>query len=499
MLLGSISVNVEEFLPDNLNLTASFLPLPSAGWTKPDTLKSLISVRNLFGTPAAGNKVTAQLTLTPGYRRFPGFSDYRFFDPFLKNNRYEEYLGEKQTDENGSAEFPVDLDLFEKASYNLSLYTEAYEKGSGRNVSYETTTFISPLNYMVGYKSDGALGYINRGAERAVEFIAVDSELNRIPVSGLTLNISEMRYVSVLVRQPNGVFKYQSVKKPYLKAVENLDVYREGTVVSLPTDDAGDFEITVTDIEGETYASFDYSVIGKANVERRLDRSAELEITLDKQDYDNGEFMEVFIKAPYRGAGLITVERDRVYSYQWFKSTESSTVQRVRVPASLEGNGYVNVAFVRSLDSPEIFMSPLSYGAVPFSVSRERQTNRVTLEVPDEAKPGEPFTIRHASSRPGKNCGVRGGRRYSSGRLLQDARPFELFLPKTGHGGVHGADTRFDSAGVLHRSVPGRHGRRCRRGTALPQSESVRAAAPGAGGLLVGHCGFGPRRRHADL
>ena len=402
VLLGSIAVDVEEFLPDNLNLSASFFPLPSPGWTKPDTLTGMVSVRNLFGTPAAGNKVTAQVTLTPGYRRFPGFGDYRFFDPFLKDSRYEEYLGEKETDENGSVEFPVNLDLFEKASYNLRFYTEAYEKGSGRNVSYETTTFISPLDYMVGYRADGDLNYINMGAERNVEFIAVDPELNRTRVTGLTVNINEMRYVSVLVRQPNGVFKYQSVRKPYLRAVENLDVSREGTSILLPADAAGDFEITVTDLEGETYASFAYSVIGAANVERRLDRSAELEITLNKEDYQAGEFMDVFIKAPYAGAGLITVERDKVYSYQWFRSTGSSTVQRVRVPAELEGNGYVNVSFVRSRDSREIFMSPLSYGAVPFSVSRERRTNRVTLEVPDEAKPGEPFPIRYSSSRPGR-------------------------------------------------------------------------------------------------
>jgi uncharacterized protein YfaS (alpha-2-macroglobulin family) len=47
-------------------------------------------------------------------------------------------------------------------------------------------------------------------------------------------------------------------------------------------------------------------------------------------------------------------------------------------------------------------MSPLSYGAAPFSISREDRTNRIALDIPAEAKPGEDFIIKYRSSRPGK-------------------------------------------------------------------------------------------------
>jgi len=37
----------------------------------------------------------------------------------------------------------------------------------------------------------------------------------------------------------------------------------------------------------------------------------------------------------------------------------------IKVPADFEGNGYVNVQFLRDPASDEIYMSPLSFGERP--------------------------------------------------------------------------------------------------------------------------------------
>jgi len=75
-------------------------------------------------------------------------------------------------------------------------------------------------------------------------------------------------------------------------------------------------------------------------------------------------------KAPYAGSGLITVEREKVYAWKWFHMGETASVQKIKVPAELEGGGYVSVSFVRDSASEEVFMSPLSYATVPFVISR---------------------------------------------------------------------------------------------------------------------------------
>ena len=98
---------------------------------------------------------------------------------------------------------------------------------------------------------------------------------------------------------------------------------------------------------------------------------------MNKSDFKNGETTELLIKAPYAGTGLICIERDRVDTYKWFTSSETSSVQTIQIPGGLEGNGYVTVMYTRDYNSSEIFMSPFCYAAVPFSISLENKTNKM--------------------------------------------------------------------------------------------------------------------------
>src|SRR5262249_9663235 len=80
-LLGSTSLRVEEFQPDRLTLDVKLSAAASPGWIAPGGLAARVSLRNLFGTPAVGNRIKARLTLSPAYPSFPGWSDWNFFDP----------------------------------------------------------------------------------------------------------------------------------------------------------------------------------------------------------------------------------------------------------------------------------------------------------------------------------------------------------------------------------------------------------------------------------
>ncbi len=402
ILLGSQTFKVEEFLPDTLNVSAVFEPLPQDGWINPQDLKTIVTVRNLFGTPARGNEVKSQIDLTPGHQYFRQYRDFTFSDPYSAKNSYNEFLGTKITDDEGKSEFPLDLAKFEKATYNLRFYTEAFEKGSGRNVSAETSVYISPLPYMIGYKADGNLGYIQRDTVRMINLIAIDPKLEKTAVQDITASLTELRYVSALVKQPNGVYKYQSVQKAYPVSSNKISIPSAGFDYSLPTSRPGEYELVLTGPDGLEYNKITFSIAGSQNVQRSLNRTADLEITLNKPDFNPGETIELMIKAPYEGAGLITIEQDKVYTWKWFQSSGETTMQTITVPQNLEGNGYVNVVYLRSQNSREIFMSPLSYGTMPFSISKENRTNNIVFDIPEDAKPGQDFVINYSTSRRGK-------------------------------------------------------------------------------------------------
>jgi uncharacterized protein YfaS (alpha-2-macroglobulin family) len=94
------------------------------------------------------------------------------------------------------------------------------------------------------------------------------------------------------------------------------------------------------------------------------------------------------------GAGLITIEREKVFQHQWFKTSTTSSVQRIQLPRDFEGNGYVSVQFVRDPSSDEIFLSPLSYGTAAFSANLAARTESLTLGVPKELKPGQTLVMK---------------------------------------------------------------------------------------------------------
>src|SRR5262249_4941213 len=162
--------------------------------------------------------------------------------------------------------------------------------------------------------------------------------------------------------QANGTYKYESRRKEIQQAEEPLKIAAAGLILPLNTREPGSFAYLIRNGAGLELNRIEYSVAGNANLTRSLDRNAELELRLSKKEFAPGEDIELSIKAPYLGAGLITIERDRVYAAQWFKASTSASVQHIKLPADFEGNGYVSVQFTRELGSEEIFASPLSYG-----------------------------------------------------------------------------------------------------------------------------------------
>jgi uncharacterized protein YfaS (alpha-2-macroglobulin family) len=405
--IGSTTVKVQEFMPDRMKVTAQLITagnVPAAalsdGWVHPKDLKGRINAQNLFGTPAENRRVEVALTLSPAYPAFRAHADYQFYDPQRAKEGFNENLPEGKTDVQGEASFDLNLARYARATYRLSLLAKVFEPEGGRNVAAEAGVLVSELPFLVGVKHDGDLGFVSRGSQRVSQIITIDPQAKRRATEGLTLQRVERKVVSVLMRQANDTYKYESRKKEAVLAEQPLAVPATGYALTLDTRTPGNFSYVLRDAAGVELNRIDYSVAGQGNVSRSLERNAELQLTLDKKDYAAGEEIEVSIRAPYVGAGLITIERDKVYAQAWFKSSTTASVQKIRLPKDFEGNGYVNVQFIRDPGSDEIFMSPLSYGVVPFATSLAQRTQALKLSAPALSKPGQVMKFKLASDRP---------------------------------------------------------------------------------------------------
>lgn len=403
-LIGSTTFTVAEFLPDRMRITAQLTPEHKGGWVSPSELTAKVGLWNLYGAPATDRRIASRILLTPKAVTFTAFPNYIFVDPLLNPKSppkvFTDTLADVRTNSQGQATLDLKLDRFDKATYQLTLFAEGFEADGGRSVATQTTSLVSPLPYFIGYKPDGDLNYIHQNTSRSVRFIAVNPQLQMQELDNLTLQLYNQHPITTLVKKDNGTYEYQSTMQSTLLSSSAFALRNEGSDYLLPTQQIGDFMLTITDEQGTELSRLKFSVVGTS--QQYLPKNAELSLKLNKSEFAAGEDIEMQITAPYTGAGLITLERDKVYAQQWFKADSTSSVQKIHIPNDFQGGGYVNVAFVRDINSPEIFTSPLSYSIVPFSVTHQAQQLQVTLNIPEQIRPGETLPIIYQTNKPGK-------------------------------------------------------------------------------------------------
>ena len=436
--IGSTGFKVEEFQPDRLRIQSRIVesgkgPKP-VGWLKPENLENEIRLENLFGTPAQGRRISAEFELAPTGLRFPGFEGFTFEDPLRRDGTaiqtIRQSLPDTSTDSEGIARLPLSLDQYAEGIYRLNVLSEGFEQGGGRSVKARASVIVSPLDHLLGHRTSGELGYLKKDSEHSIEYVAVDSNGSAAALADLKLSLVEYRFVSSLVQRPDGTFAYQSIRKETSTSSRDFALQESGGRFALPTATPGQFAVKIENSDGLVLSKVDFSVAGSRNLAGTLERNAELDLKINATQFAPGDDIELEITAPYSGAGLITIERDRVYAHKWIESDTTTSVHSIRVPENLEGNAYVNVAFVRALDSPEIYTSPLSYAAAPFSIDKDERQVEIELAAPDVVRPGTTLEIEHRASKSARIVVYA----IDEG-ILQVARyempdPLSFFLPK---------------------------------------------------------------------
>lgn len=403
-LIGTLTFNVAEFLPDRMRITAHLSPAQETGWVSPTDLSAQVGLWNLYGAPAVNHRIGGKILLTPQAVSFKAYPDYIFVDPLLNPKSppkvFTDTLADTRTNDKGEAELTLNLNRFEKATYQLTVFAEGFEADGGRSVTTQTTALVSPLAYLVGYKADGDLNYINQNGTRALHFIAINPQLKQQALSNLKLQLFAQHPVTTLIKKDDGTYQYQSIIQTSLISNTAFNITDKGADFTLPAQTIGDFLLTLVDQNGSELSRVKYSIVGSS--QQPLPKNAELTVKLNKSEFAPGEDIEMQITAPYTGAGLITLERNKVYATQWFKTNTTASVQKIHIPADFQGDGYVNIAFVRDINSPEIFMSPLSYSVQPFSVTHKDHEIAVELSTPALSQPGLPFPITYKTDKPAK-------------------------------------------------------------------------------------------------
>ncbi|QEH45952.1 alpha-2-macroglobulin family protein [Aggregatibacter actinomycetemcomitans] len=431
--VGSMTFQVQEFEPDTLRINTMFDNSQQLGWVSPQDFNATVHLTNLFGTPAQKRRVAANIMLHAIFPSFPQYKNYQFYDNQRNKNAIllETELQDQTTDNNGNAIFALNLEHEAENTVQMLYFTaDGYENNSGRGVSKVQSILVSAQPWLVGYSSAQDLNYLREKSESKVNLIAINPSLQKTSVRGLSAVLMERKYVSVLTEQRSGAYKYESKMVESQLDEKPLNIDQNGSDFALNTERSGDFVLVINNQYGETVNRIPYTVIGNSNVTVAMDKNTELKLNLNKKQFMPGEEIEVAINAPYAGSGLITIERERVYTHKWFKSTTNRSVQKIRIPENFEGSGYINVQFSRDMQSDDIFTSPLSYGVAPFSVNVDNHRLKVNLSAPQQVKSGEKVKFTLSTDRPSKAViyAVNEGILQVAGHRQED--PLQFFFPK---------------------------------------------------------------------
>ncbi|MEI7669934.1 MAG: MG2 domain-containing protein, partial [Pseudomonadota bacterium] len=436
LILGNVLLRVEEFLPDRMKMSSVFIQynksVEELAWVKPEQLKVDVNLMQLYGAPAKSRRITGKINLAPGYFGFNTYKDYSFIAGNSTEKSFDEVLPESKTDEQGKASFPINLDKYKASTFRMTFCGEGFEADSGRSVKTSKSVLVSPLDFVVGVKENGNLNYINPNDSRVISLIAINQSLAKIVARDLTVELKKIKTIQSLTKDNRGEYNYKTTTIETLLKSDKISISESGLQYKLPTETSGSFALIYKNTQGIVLAKVPFTVIGEANAAAGFTREASMQVTLDKPAYKSGDEIKLNIESPYIGTGLITIETDKVLAYQWFNTTTTSSVQKIKIPKDFEGKGFINVQFTRDLKSKEIFISPFSFAVIPFTAIILERDSHIVLDVPKEVKPGDVVNVSYKTKNNSKIIIYA----VDEGILLfahyKNPDPIEYFLMKRG-------------------------------------------------------------------
>jgi len=396
VLIGTTNFQIEEFIPDQIKVRTSLNNTELEGWVRPDKLSLNLSAFNLYGKPASDRLTRSKIKIKPTEVFFKKWKDYNF-STMLNSKQLEvnDSLPDQKTNTNGEVNWNLNIGQLESSVYRLYLSSEVFETEGGRSVKAQLSQLVSDREYLLGINTQqNDLSFLKQNAKVQIDLIAVNSKLDTVAVKDVNVEVIQKKPTSVLVKLPNETYAYQTVYKTQILKSHKFDVSAKSTKFKIDTDQIGEFSIIFKDDNKTILNTIAYNVVGQGDLERGLEKSTILKVGLNKKDYQPNDFIEVQIKSPYPGAGLITIERDKVYATKWFKSNSTSAVEKIQIPNGLEGQAYIVVTMLRDINSEDIYTSPLSFGVATFAIDLESRKANIDIQSPQVVKPGQKLNFK---------------------------------------------------------------------------------------------------------
>ena len=378
VLLATQPFRIEEFVPDRIKVTAKLdKPFLQAG----DIAKMDIHAVNFFGPPAADRHYECEIQVKQRDFNPKNYNNYDFSLSAQNSTSFDKTEREGQTDEHGDAVEKYTVpDFFKNIGLlQATFYATVFDE-TGRPVSRSTSVDIFTQPTFFGVADDGFSYY---PLNQTVSFPVIALDRNGKVLNGASARVQVIKheYRTVLTKSGN-YFRYESQKEDKQITSGIVTVSGESTRYSFVPRSPGDYELRVSIPGANTYVSrsfYSYGAWGGDNNSFEVNNEGHIDISLDKSGYYTGDNVTALFKTPFSGRMLVTLETDKVVSYQY---VDVSDKRNASVTLPLTADDIPNVYITATLIKPhELSDIPLTVAHGYQSVKVEAKDRKIPVEI----------------------------------------------------------------------------------------------------------------------
>ena len=394
------SLQIETVKPNRLKINLDLGTDVLKGGTK---ASAQIASNWLTGPAAASLKTHAEMTLTPGASRFPGFEDYIFRNPAASFNRSEHDLFEARLDENGKATVEMNLPAAKNAPGMLNAFIVTSVEESGGDESFTTTSIpYSPFEAYVGVKFPKDEYYLETDTDHTIGVVAVDPQGKRLQGRELVYNVYKLSWRWWWESRSGELDSFISSRNATPILSGKLTSGAQDATFNLRVDypEWGRYLVIVHDTKGGHASgriiTIDWPAYrGRAN-RQDPDALTMLTFATDKQSYLAGEKATVYIPSAQKGRALVSLENgSKVISRTWVQtSAEGDTPFTFKVTEEMAPNFYVHVTLVQPYGATENDLPIRMYGVQRIRVENPQSKLEPVIQMSDTIAPEEEFTVK---------------------------------------------------------------------------------------------------------
>jgi uncharacterized protein YfaS (alpha-2-macroglobulin family) len=376
ILLSAKSFMIEEFVPDRIKVKAE-LTKPSL---KPGESTELhINAVNFFGPPAANRNYETEIQTKQKSFSVKKYNRFNF-DLANQSSFFDKIVREGKTDHNGDAHesFKVPDTYNNIGILQATFYATVFDE-TGRPVSRRASADIYTQPVFFGLEQD-EFGYYPLNQTIQFPIIAVDKNEALVNNAKAEVKIIKHEYRTVLTKS-GSYFRYNSQKQDRLISGNIISVSGEKTFYSFAPRIPGDYEIRVSLPGVNNYVSrsfYSYGGWGGQNSSFEVNTEGSIDIQTDKSSYLSGESAKVLFKTPFSGKMLVTMETDKVVSYQYVNVDKRSVSLDMKLTAAHMPNVYITATLIKPHDVSDI---PLTVAHGFQSVKVEEKSRILPVEI----------------------------------------------------------------------------------------------------------------------